>query len=169
MNARSQIIIASIVAVLLLIAAFSYGFRTRGVALYENKNAIAQAGPDIPDIAKLARPTGSPAIKSDTAVVPGYTLEDVKRFVGTHPIRTNDGQPRAFTISRAEFMNSKQVSDVLNGASTGFADDYMLCYVELAGIFIFSGPRGATRTYKRGFEVFDAQTGNLLMVGGLRS
>jgi hypothetical protein len=63
--------------------------------------------------------------------------------------------------------DSKQVTTLLNGASTGFPVDYLLCYVELSGTFTFSGPKGATATYHRGIEIFEAHTGNFLMGGGL--
>jgi hypothetical protein len=166
---RSLIISAVAITVLLLAAVFAYkSYWSPRAPIYADGSApSAHASLEIPDVNKLARPQGSPAIKANTTAVPGYTLDDVKQFVTAHPIRTSpDGAPPA-TISRAEFMSSKQVSELLNGTRTGFPDDYMLCYVELAGAFTFSGPMGATRTYQRGFEVFDASTGNRLMVGGL--
>jgi hypothetical protein len=168
---RSWIVMMIAIAALLLVAVFSYrNYRSTAVPLYSPKGiSNAQTNPEIPLVSKLARPQGSPALKADMTAVPGFTLDDVKRYVGTHPVRTSDARPRTYTITRAEFMNSKQVSDLLSGARTGFPEDYMLCYVELAGTFTFSGPRGATRIYQRGFEVFDAHTGNLLMVGGLRN
>ena len=64
-------------------------------------------------------------------------------------------------------MSSAAVGQRLNGASTGLPDDTPLCYVELTGDFTFSGPPGAEPHFARGFEVFDAKTGNLLLAGGL--
>jgi hypothetical protein len=49
----------------------------------------------------------------------------------------------------------------------GRPDDALLCYVELRGAFEIFGPQGATISYQRMAEVFDAHTGNLLAVAGV--
>lgn len=121
-----------------------------------------------PTAANAQLPRGSPALKPGPTGSP-YTLDDVREFVLAHPLGARTDKSSAVTITRLEFLTSKEVSPLLKGATTGFADDYKLCYVELAGNFTFFGPQGATRTYQRAFEVFDAQTGNFLMMGGLRN
>ena len=50
--------------------------------------------------------------------------------------------------------------------STGLPDDALVCYVELRGALTFAAAPGVTLTFQRGYEVFDAHTGNLLMWGG---
>jgi hypothetical protein len=65
-------------------------------------------------------------------------------------------------------MSSKQVKELLHGESTGFSDDHMLCYVEMQGPVTFSGPEGVALSYEGAIEVFDAHTGNFLIVGGLQ-
>jgi hypothetical protein len=64
-------------------------------------------------------------------------------------------------------MTSQAVSVVLQGERTGLPDSTLLCYVELRGNVVFSGPRGVTVAYPRAYEVFDAHTGNLLGWGGM--
>jgi hypothetical protein len=71
------------------------------------------------------------------------------------------------SVVRVAFLTSAQVSALLGGESTGVPDDTLLCYVELQGNFTFPSPQGTTQTFTKGVEVFDAQTGNLLMDGGL--
>jgi hypothetical protein len=112
-------------------------------------------------------PRGSAAIKPSTTATPAFSVDDVKKFVTTHRFPFSISRDRKYSISRIEFLSSRQVSDLLNGAYTGFPDDYMLCYVELQGTFTFPGPMGSTVTYHRGIEIFDAGTGNFLISGGL--
>jgi hypothetical protein len=59
------------------------------------------------------------------------------------------------------------VSLLLQGEDAGFPDDALLCYVELHGDFTFLVPQSVVMRYHRGYEVFDARTGNLVMAGGL--
>jgi hypothetical protein len=168
---RRSLIVVALVAIVLVLAAAAYlskpSHRTAASTPYRLDGASQVL--TLPRPTSSPRPpTGSPAIKLSTTGTPGYTLDEAKQFVLAHPIGPRTDKTAAVTITRAEFMSSKDVSTVLGGARTGFADDYMLCYVELTGTFTFSGPQGATRTFHRQFEVFDAQTGNFLMTGGLR-
>ncbi len=112
-------------------------------------------------------PAGSPAIKPRTDAIPAFSLDDAKKYVTTHPLpfgAVRDGKP---TVTRTEFLSSQQVSALLRGVTTGFTANHLLCYVELQGPFTFTGPRGATATYNRGVLIFDAQTGNLGIGGGM--
>ena len=70
-------------------------------------------------------------------------------------------------MTRTEFLTSREVKERLHGLTTGFAADHVLCYVELQGPFSFSGPQGVVATYSRGVLIFDAQTGNLVISGGI--
>jgi hypothetical protein len=167
---RRSLIVAGIVGFVAL-AALTYWYRhrlTTAVAINPTSSA-SQLQPARPPAAQARLPEGSPAIKPSTSGMPSYSIDEVKRFVLAHPIGARNDKSGAVTIKRAEFMSSRDVSAILDGARTGFADDYMLCYVELSGNFTFPGPQNVTRTYQRGFEIFDAQTGNFLMVGGLRN
>ncbi|MBV9259408.1 MAG: hypothetical protein JO215_15435 [Ktedonobacteraceae bacterium] len=63
----------------------------------------------------------------------------------------------------AELLTSQQISKLLAGESTGFSKDHALWFVEVTGSFNFPG-KGLSR---RGYEVFDPSTGNLVMFGGM--
>ena len=112
-------------------------------------------------------PLGSPAIRTTIAGTPAFTLEDAKQYVATHPLPMAAGRDAKPVITRAEFVTSQTVSERLNGITTGFPPNHLLCYVELQGPFTFSGPRGAKVTYNRGVLIFDANTGNLVIGGGM--
>jgi hypothetical protein len=112
-------------------------------------------------------PPGSPAIRTRKTGIPAFSLDDAKEYVKNHPLRGRSNTGRSFTITRVEFMSSKQVSDLLHGESTGFPDGHTMCYVEIQGPITFSGPEGVALTYNGAVEVFDGETGNLLIVGGL--
>jgi hypothetical protein len=127
-----------------------------------------------------ALPVGIPAIRpSVSGNAPAYSLADARQYILCHPMFRNfmnvqstvtAGQTcdrQAFTIVLLQFASSEEVSRLLNRGLTGLPANTMLCFSELSGQFAFPGPSGKVVTYQVGFEVFHAQTGNLLMVGGL--
>jgi len=59
---------------------------------------------------------------------------------------------------------SQEVSQLFNGETLGVPDGTLVCVVEFHGTFLVPGPAGKTGTFQNGAEVFDAQTGNLLLV-----
>jgi hypothetical protein len=113
------------------------------------------------------QPAGSPALAPHLKGTPSFTLDDVKQFVANHQLLKPANRDGVRKLVSAEFMSSSEVSSRLNGATTGFPDDYTLCVVELQGPFSFAGPAGATAVYPRGVLVFDATTGNLVIAGGM--
>jgi hypothetical protein len=128
--------------------------------------------PDISRLLKESRPTvpvGSAAIKPATQSVPSFTVDAAREYAMAHPLPAfAGGKNQKPKITRSEFLTSKQVSQILHGANTGFADDQLLCYVELQGPFTFSGPPKTTVTYPRGIMIFNAATGNFIMSGGIQ-
>ena len=114
-----------------------------------------------PDVSRLGKgsqitvPEGSAAIKPTSQSVPSFTADAAREYVLAHPLPAFAGRKNEKpNITRAEFMTSKQVKQILHGASTGFPDDKVLCYVELQGPFTFSGPPNTTVTYPRGIMIF---------------
>jgi hypothetical protein len=112
---------------------------------------------------------GIPAIHPRTttadAATPAFTRSDVEQFINNNPMPRILG-PWKPVIVKVMFSTSLQVSTML-GENTGVPDATLLCYVELQGTISFASPDGTPVTYQRGYEVFDAHTGNLLIVGGL--
>jgi hypothetical protein len=111
-------------------------------------------------------PRGSPAITARTAGTQAFSIDDAKRYVTGHQLPMSLGKTGKAAILKAEFMTSKEVGQLLSGMTTGFPDDYKLCYVEFEGPVTFVGPPGSKVTYNRGVLIFDAHTGNLVIRGG---
>src|SRR5262249_2395749 len=111
----------------------------------------------------IAVPMGSAAIKATIQGTPSFTVDAAREYVMAHPLPAFAGRKNEKpAITRAEFLTSKQVREILRGASTGFPDNQLLCYVELQGPFIFSGPPKTAVTYPRGIMIFNAATGNFI-------
>lgn len=112
-------------------------------------------------------PPGSPAIQPHLPGIPSFTLADVANYIQTKSfMTTTSGTPPV--ITNAEFITAQQASALLDGEYIGRPDNALVCYVELQGPFRVKGPlpSGATvPTVNTGYELFDAQTGNLLMWG----
>jgi hypothetical protein len=88
------------------------------------------------------------------------------QYLLSHPLPGTQGSSP--TITRNEFLASEIVSQLLQGLPTNRPDGTLLGYAELKGSFAFWGPApGAPLKYPYAFAIFDAQTGNLLMYGGL--
>jgi hypothetical protein len=86
------------------------------------------------------------------------------QYVTGHPLPGTNGTP---TINRDVFLPSRDVVARI-GAYIGRAATTLVGYVELQGSFAFPNLQGgAPFTYSAAYEVFDAQTGNLLIYGGL--
>lgn len=110
---------------------------------------------------------GSPAIQPHLNAIPSYTTADVEQYIKTYGFRggptTTKNPP---TILKIEFITSQQANTLLNGEFIGRPDSSLVCYVELQGPFIQGGPHPPTAqipTFNVGIEIFDAQTGNILL------
>jgi hypothetical protein len=114
---------------------------------------------------------GIPAIRPTRAVAasdlstPAFTVEDVEQYINNNPMPRNLAINSKPTIVKITFITSQQASTLLD-ESMDLPGDALVCYVELSGTFTFPGSNGVTVTFHKGYEVFDAHTGNLIMVGG---
>jgi hypothetical protein len=119
-------------------------------------------------------PPGIPAIRpTRPGQIPAFTSADAQRYVAAHPMPHNAALEPHMMVMWVAILPSRQVSALLH-ADFGRPGGALLCVVQAQGTFTFLGPpprdKGAiaTITYRYGFEVFDATTGNLLMHGGLK-
>jgi hypothetical protein len=105
-------------------------------------------------------PLGTPAIHPHLSAIPAYTAEDVRNYIQ----QTN---PQV-TVLRVLFISSQEVCNRLRGESTGYPSETLVCLVELQGVFYpHSYPPGYhPQPSLYAYEVYDAQTGNLLMFSG---
>lgn len=109
------------------------------------------------------RPAGIPAIQRRSDSTPSYTTADAVQYATTHQMWRNLSASRSSVVS-VRFMSGGTVETLLH-TSIGEPSDAVMCYVEMTGTFTFPGLNGPV-SYHRGFEVFDASTGNLLLAGG---
>lgn len=110
---------------------------------------------------------GSAAITPHLHAVPAYTTDDMVTYVKSHPLPGNLASGSAPTILQAAFLPGATVTQLL-GTPIGRSDATLVGYVELQGSFAFVGAVPATSpVYPYAFALFDAQSGNLLMFGGL--
>lgn len=109
-------------------------------------------------------PDGGPAITPHLeGGGPTFTTEDAATWALTY-------QPRLMplaepTLVRAEFMTAQALEELQPNSSVGAPDTALLCYVELKGHWrLYNYTRGYA-DFTTVFEVFDAYTGNFLMLG----
>ena len=127
-----------------------------------------------------APPTGPPAtpnpagqpLRGSPAIVPSImnagpnvaaiTVQDASAYVLAHPIYQAQGTPVA--ITKVSFMTYRD-ADAQIGLGIFLAPDRLLCLVQVSGTFIVDGPPGyVSPTHVLAYEVFDAHTGNYLLL-----
>jgi hypothetical protein len=148
-----------------------------GIAISASAIAVQTASSSKATIQPLPyqRPiTGGSAIRTMPGVGKVITQADIIRYV------TKKGMPRTLSGSRVDYvisvdlLTSGQISNLLHGEQTGLPEAKKLWFVTLKGVFFFPGPSSAQSGKVRslpachiGYEVFDPDTGNLYMFGGL--
>lgn len=157
------ILIVAIFCVVGAIATSNYNAQAQNTALAGQTSQTSipprSSGPGIPAI----QPT------LPISLSPRFTTADVRVYLSTHPFMSGPLVKGATsTIVEIKFMTSKQAGVLMHGASVGLPDSSLVCYVKLHGPFTQSNasvPPGAKQlpSTEFGVEIFDAQTGNLLM------
>ena len=121
-----------------------------------------------PPAGPAKRPQGSAALTVKAGAAEPFTKDDVAAYFKTHNLPMNSSSTSDFRVDALEFLTSKQVTDRLQGASPGLADNDRVAFATLTGTFIFGGPpKGKIARFSRAYAVFDATSGNLLMAGTL--
>lgn len=135
----------------------------------DSSEGLADPGVPVPD--NLVAPQGFPAIKPSSTVagLPAFTTEDVQSYLAENPPPYWDSSTPRPTIVGVEFLSAGEV-ERRTGTSTDQPDGAVLCLVTVKGQFIPRLPRGVEATFRPDPNtlqhlVFDARTGNLLMVG----
>lgn len=114
------------------------------------------------------RPVGLPALTVRSGPEP-FTRQDVVDYFKTHNLPKNATTTTDFAVESLEFITSKEVTARLDGVTTGLADADRVGFVTLRGTFVFTGPKTSSGRFGRAYAVFDAGSGNLLMIGSLSS
>jgi hypothetical protein len=156
-------LIVAVICVIWIAATSNYNVQARNTALEEQ---TAQAVTS-PQSGSLGLPAIQPTLPKTPS--PRFTTVDVRTYLRTHPFMSGPLVKGATsTIVAIQFMTSKQASELMHGASVGLPDSALVCYVKLHGPFTqvnASVPPGAEQLppAEFGVEIFDAETGNLLM------
>jgi hypothetical protein len=137
--------------------------------------ALVAYGQDYPrEKSPLRPPTGTPqrpqgmvALSIRDGAAEPFTQKDVEAYFKAKNLPRNAGASDQFRVDTLEFITSKEVSERLQGASTGLDDNDRIGFATLSGTFIFTGPQGKPAIFHRAYGAFDAATGNLLMIGTL--
>lgn len=156
-------LIVAVVCVIGAIAASNYNAQAQNTA---SAGQTTQAS-----IPPRSSGLGIPAIQPTLPISssPRFTTADVKAYLSTHPFMSGPPVKGVTpTIVEIKFMTSKQASALMRGESVGLPDSSLVCYVKLHGPFTQSNasvPPGAKQlpSVEFGVEIFDGQTGNLLM------
>ncbi len=114
---------------------------------------------------------GSPAITPHICAVPSFTTDDVQRYVGAHPFATHVSASQGkVTASKIEFLSYGQAVAMFHDYTVyligTLPNDRPVCFVTLAGTFVEFGEDADAGPSHQAHEIFDAQTGNLLVLGG---
>jgi hypothetical protein len=115
------------------------------------------------------RPQGMTALTVNSGAAQPFTKADVIAYFKTHNLPKNSASTTQIQVDTLEFLTSKEVSQRLQGVMTGLGDNDRVGFVILTGTFIFTGPGTDSKAarFNRAYAVFDAVTGNLLMIGTL--
>ncbi|HLW03882.1 MAG TPA: hypothetical protein VKT82_34865 [Ktedonobacterales bacterium] len=106
--------------------------------------------------------TGAAAIQPHLRATPSFTADDVRHYLKQHGVLGADGP---FTILKILFITSREACQRTQGEDIGLDANALVCFVELKGTFYpFLYIDGSQPSSPYAAEVFDAQTGNLLMI-----
>jgi|GEM_PF-2099672 hypothetical protein len=99
-----------------------------------------------------------------SATMPVFTIADATAYVSQHvmPQTLNPTLPK---VLKAAFLTDQALHAFVSD-DAGLAPNALVCYVQVSGMFTIPTPNGGQESLRKGFEVFDAHTGNLLMWGG---
>lgn len=102
-----------------------------------------------------------PSIVNAGPNVAAITPQDASAYVITHPPYQALGTP--VTVANVSFLTYRD-ADAQIHFGVFLAPDRLLCIVQMSGTFTVDGPLGYTRSSTLGYEVFDAHTGNYLVL-----
>lgn len=102
-----------------------------------------------------------PSNKTADASTPGFTTQEATAWALTHRVGYVIDNIGSYTVKEVAFLTGKELDAKLNDHS-GIEADRLVCYVALSGQF---SEHGSKDYDTKAYEVFDAQTGNLLVAG----
>jgi len=170
---KFKLIVSTLGIIVLLVGAY-IGVISMSSSAYASQSSGPIGMPHLSQAKPLA--VGMPAItirntaKNGVPNAPRISQVDVRNYVQTHPfLGGSDVAGTPSKVTAIDYITSKEASQRLNNDSIGLADTAMVYYVEWQGSFHtnVSAPPGVAlsnlKPVSKGVEIFDAQTGNLLL------
>lgn len=114
------------------------------------------AGQPLPGTAAIV-----PSIANAGPNVAAITAQDASAYAVAHPPSQANGTP--VTVTNVSFMTYRD-ADARFHFGLFLAPDRLLCIVQVSGTFTVDGPSGYTRASALAYQVFDAHTGNYLLL-----
>jgi hypothetical protein len=113
------------------------------------------------------RPRGLPALEPSAQGVV-LNVDKVKKFIASHNLPHNLGSADDIQVTSVETLDVDKVKQRVGIDTTGFKGNERVGLAMLGGRVVFGGPPpDEPMVYTRAYVVFDALTGNLLMLGTL--
>ena len=145
--------------------ASAYSYTTSEITPLPNSTPVVH--PQTGANATPAVPAGIPAIRPQVAMNSGvrqtFSASDVENYVKNHPMAEAVVVAPLPQAVKVEFLTSREVNISLN-VRTNLPDNTRVSLVTLQGSFQVSGPQGAkTKIVNTAYQVFDAQSGNLVL------
>jgi hypothetical protein len=125
---------------------------------------VAQARPSQIHQGSVAKVQGASAIEPHGKPV---TRDEVMQYISLTGIPQNISTDHHFTFMYVELLSDQIIEAKLNGEETGFPKTKQLWFAEVTGHFVFAGPPGVTVALPYAYEIFDPETGNVIMAGGV--
>ena len=133
------------------------------------KPPFMEDGTPGPIMTPQGMPGIQPSIIGAQPNTPSFTVDDVMRYHNANNALGVGGYAStvAPTILKIEFLTERELRGRSPMATSGLPDDTLLCYVQYSGNFLLPGRPGVTESkyYTRAAEVFNARTGNRMVVG----
>lgn len=115
----------------------------------------------------LGVPAIQPRAVHGAVTVPAFTSGEAAQYAKEHPVQHAVIRGRT-NVSHVLFMTNQQADAQMHLGVAKLSPNALVCIVELSGsTYTFPGHDGRTPTFSTGFELFDAQTGNLVIEGGM--
>jgi hypothetical protein len=119
-----------------------------------------------PPDATPKRPVGIQAVSVRPGASPPFLAEDILNYLKSHRLPKISISSDQLVINSLDFITNAEASKRLRGAATGLSDNELVGFTTFSGRLATSGPPGGKNAVSdRGYAVFDAGTGNLLMIG----